>query len=215
MERLAVVTVECAELGPADSHRVRQHGFEHRFQIALTGRNDAQHVRRRGLLLLRLGQIAPERGDIRDGGRAAAAARARRSPAWPRLAPSCGRLAPPRLHCFVCASTWIGSVKLNTEPLPSSDSTQSLPPCSSTMRREIDRPRPVPPFFLVAELSACWNSSKILPWSVVEMPGPLSFTATVNEPLVELALMITAPVSLNLMALPTRFSTTWVSRRSS
>ena len=48
-------------------------------------------------------------------------------------------------------------------PCRAPNSTQSLPPCISTMRREIDRPRPVPPFFLVAELSACWNSSKILP----------------------------------------------------
>ena len=83
-------------------------------------------------------------------------------------------LRPPRLHGWACCSTWTGSVNENTEPLPISDSTQSLPPCISTMRREIDRPRPVPPFFLVAELSACWNSSKILPWSAFEMPGPLS-----------------------------------------
>ena len=66
---------------------------------------------------------------------------------------------------------------------PSSDSTQIVPPCISTMRLAIDRPSPVPPFFLVVELSACWNSSKILAWSASEMPGPVSRTATVNAPL--------------------------------
>ena len=97
-----------------------------------------------------------------------------------------GLVFRPRVFmAWPAVATWTGSVNWNTEPLPSSDSTHSLPPCISTMRREIERPRPVPPFFLVAELSACWNSSKILPWSAWEMPGPLSCTATVNVPLVE------------------------------
>src|SRR5665213_1294394 len=61
-----------------------------------------------------------------------------------------------------CCSTVTGIVKENTEPCPSSDSTQSRPPCSSTMRREMARPSPVPPLARVEELSACWNSSKIL-----------------------------------------------------
>jgi hypothetical protein len=50
---------------------------------------------------------------------------------------------------------------LKVAPLPSSDSTVMPPPCSSTMRREIDRPSPVPPFLRVLVLSTCWNSSKI------------------------------------------------------
>ena len=32
------------------------------------------------------------------------------------------------------------------------------PPCSSTIRLVIARPRPVPPFLRVLELSTCWNS---------------------------------------------------------
>ena len=36
-----------------------------------------------------------------------------------------------------------------------------VPPCISTMRFEIARPRPVPPFCLVLLLSTCWNSSKM------------------------------------------------------
>src|SRR5262245_59056950 len=63
--------------------------------------------------------------------------------------------------CPACASTRTGTVKQNVDPLPGSDSTQIRPPCISMMRLAIDRPRPVPPFLRVIELSACWNSSKI------------------------------------------------------
>src|SRR4029077_14469939 len=63
---------------------------------------------------------------------------------------------------LTCRSTVTGTVKANVEPLPTSDSTQMRPPCIPMIRLAIDRPRPVPPFRLVAELSACWNSSKIL-----------------------------------------------------
>ena len=47
------------------------------------------------------------------------------------------------------------------------------------------------------------------------MPGPVSRTATLNEPLAADALITTSPWSVNLMALPTRLSSTCVSRRSS
>src|SRR5215472_10757111 len=57
-----------------------------------------------------------------------------------------------------CRSTMTGSVNVNVEPWPGCDSTQILPPCSSMMRFDIASPRPVPPFFLVIALSACWNS---------------------------------------------------------
>ena len=43
----------------------------------------------------------------------------------------------------------------NVEPWPGFDLTQILPPCISTIRFDIARPRPVPPFFLVIALSAC------------------------------------------------------------
>ena len=49
--------------------------------------------------------------------------------------------------CLACRSTVIGSVKEKVEPWPGADSTQIRPPCISTMRLEIARPRPVPPFF--------------------------------------------------------------------
>src|SRR5262249_1747393 len=78
-----------------------------------------------------------------------------------------------------CCSTLTGRLIENVAPLPSSDSTQMRPPCISMMRRAMDKPSPVPPFFLVAELSACWNSSKILPLSFASMPRPVSRTGTV------------------------------------
>src|SRR5690606_31251902 len=88
------------------------------------------------------------------------------------------------LHqCPTCCSTFTGTVNEKVEPSPRWESTQMRPPCISTIRLEIDRPSPVPPFFLVAELSACWNSSKILPRSASEMPGPVSCTESVYEPL--------------------------------
>src|SRR5665213_4114112 len=114
-----------------------------------------------------------------------------------------------------CRSTWMGSVNENEEPWPNSDSTQMNPPCISMMRLDIARPRPVPPFLRVAEFSACWNSSNILDCSASAIPGPVSLTAIVNEPPSSLAVILISPASVNLSALPTRFSSTWESRRSS
>ena len=48
---------------------------------------------------------------------------------------------------------------MKVAPLPGLESTHSRPPCISMIRREIASPSPVPPFALVIELSACWNSS--------------------------------------------------------
>src|SRR5262249_38457540 len=114
-----------------------------------------------------------------------------------------------------CASTRTGTVNRNVEPDPTVDSTQIRPPCSAMIRRAIERPRPVPPFLRVLELSACWNSSKMRCWSVGAMPGPVSETETVNQPSAAVASTVTSPDSVNLIALPTRFISTWVSRRSS
>jgi hypothetical protein len=48
-----------------------------------------------------------------------------------------------------------GRVNENVLPLPSSDSTQILPPCNSTRALEIARPRPVP-FEFAPFTSAPW-----------------------------------------------------------
>ena len=73
-------------------------------------------------------------------------------------------------------------MKEKVDPSPRADSTQRRPPCSSTIRREIDSPSPLPPFVRVLELSACWNSSKIFCWSASEIPGPVSDTDTTKAP---------------------------------
>src|SRR5262245_37186394 len=114
-----------------------------------------------------------------------------------------------------CRSIRSGTVKENVDPWPSTDSTQRRPPWSSTMRREMDSPSPLPPFARVLELSACWNSSKIFSWSASEIPGPVSVTDTTKFPSDIRASMDTLPASVNLIALPARFRSTWVSRRSS
>src|ERR1700730_4742308 len=66
-------------------------------------------------------------------------------------------------QCPTCVSTLTGTVKANVDPCPSSDWTQSRPPCISMIRLAIASPRTVPAFCLVSEEAACWNSSKILP----------------------------------------------------
>src|SRR4029453_8757446 len=47
----------------------------------------------------------------------------------------------------------IGSRSWNVAPRPDVDSTQICPPCISTICLAMARPRPVPPFALVLELS--------------------------------------------------------------
>jgi hypothetical protein len=47
------------------------------------------------------------------------------------------------------------TVKMNVLPLPYSLSAQMLPSIISTSFLEMERPRPVPPYFRVVEVSAC------------------------------------------------------------
>lgn len=50
---------------------------------------------------------------------------------------------------------------------------------NSTIAAEIFNPKPVPPNFLVVELSACVNASKILLCLSMAIPRPSSFTSRV------------------------------------
>ena len=56
-----VVQVQYSELGPAEPGRIRQHGVEDGLQVAHRVGNDLQHLRGRGLLLQRLGELARAR----------------------------------------------------------------------------------------------------------------------------------------------------------
>src|SRR5213079_2752592 len=49
-------------------------------------------------------------------------------------------------------------VNQNVLPLPSSESTPMVPPCSSTRRLESARPRPVPSYRRLSLASSCTNS---------------------------------------------------------
>src|SRR3954447_6279186 len=95
------------------------------------------------------------------------------------------------------AGWWTGSVNRNVDPRPTSDSTQRRPACSSTILREIARPRPVPPLVRVLEPSSWRNSSNTLSWSLGAIPGPVSATATSNAPFAAVTFTATSPVSVN------------------
>ncbi len=102
------------------------------------------------------------------------------------------------------------------EPFPTVDSTQMRPPCISTMRLAIASPRPVPPLVLrgraVAPAGTPRRSSAAPPPG---FPGPVSATETTNIPSGAATRTATSPASVNLIALPTRFNSTCVMRRSS
>ena len=49
--------IQGAEVGLAEARRIRQHGLEHRLQLAGRARDDAQHLGGRRLLLQRLGEF--------------------------------------------------------------------------------------------------------------------------------------------------------------
>ena len=119
------------------------------------------------------------------------------------------------MACLPVFAVRTGMLKKNVEPSPRTDSTHNLPPCISTIRFAIANPSPVPPLERVEELSTCWNSSKIRCCSDSAIPGPVSATETRNSPLALTAPTLSSPFSVNLMALPTRFSRTCAMRRSS
>ena len=68
------------------------------------------------------------------------------------------------------------TVKWNVVPVPSSLSAHTLPPIISTRRWEIVSPSPVPPYFRVAEVSACEKASKMDCIFSLGIPTPVSET---------------------------------------
>ena len=67
-------------------------------------------------------------------------------------------------------------MKWKALPAPGTLSTQMRPPSSSTKRREMVRPRPVPPYLRVMELSAWVKEEKISFCFSGGMPMPVSLT---------------------------------------
>ena len=76
----------------------------------------------------------------------------------------------------ICWETASLAVKRKVLPSPTTLSTQMVPCMSSTMRLEMARPRPVPPYLRVVEESAWEKFSKILPSFSWGMPMPVSLT---------------------------------------
>ena len=81
---------------------------------------------------------------------------------------------------------------------------------SVTRRFEMASPNPVPPYFLVVELSACVNDWNKVRWASWDNPIPVSATlkCRVNPPSgfgVADTWTETLPELVNLMALPIRF----------
>ena len=96
-------------------------------------------------------------------------------------------------------------------PFPIALSTPIRPPISSTRRREIASPSPVPPNLRVIEVSAClklWNSS---PCCSGVRPMPLSHTSKRTRSFVSSACTTSArsamlPLAVNLTAFPAKLS---------
>ena len=112
------------------------------------------------------------------------------------------------------------AVKWKREPRPGSLSTVMRPPISSTSCAEIERPRPVPPYSRVVEPSAWANASKISCCFSRGMPMPVSATRkpSTTAPASSASFSTcttTSPWSVNLIAFPTRLTSTWRSRGAS
>ena len=98
-------------------------------------------------------------------------------------------------------------------PSPTRLSSSIFPPIISTRRQEIARPSPVPPYFRVVEPSACSNGEKIVDCFSGGIPMPVSATANrspTSSPSRHARSTVTrtSPRSVNLTALPTRFTRT-------
>jgi len=106
-----------------------------------------------------------------------------------------------------------GSMSANIEPWPRVLCTLSSPPSTVVRRRQIARPSPLPPKRRVVEESACSKSANTRAASSGVMPMPVSRTSTRSRgsfprPSSDSA-TVTPPRSVNLIALPIRFSRIW------
>ena len=96
----------------------------------------------------------------------------------------------------------------NVLPLPGSLASMSCPPIDSTSFLEIVNPSPVPPYRREVELSACWKASKMMACLSGGMPMPVSDTANFSWFAEWDTCKVTVPREVNLMALPSRLTST-------
>ncbi len=107
------------------------------------------------------------------------------------------------------------TVNRNTDPPPGADSAVSSPPIMSARRRQIDRPRPVPPCVRAVEASAWANGSKTAASRSGAIPTPVSRTENASEPPSASTWTATEPASVNLTALVSRLASTCWTRPES
>ena len=93
---------------------------------------------------------------------------------------SSSRRPPSASRSWAGMSPWTlrsGTSNQNVAPWPASESTPIWPFISSTMRLEMARPRPVPPYRRVVEASAWLNAWNRRACAAREMPTPVSRTS--------------------------------------
>src|ERR1019366_6629090 len=113
-----------------------------------------------------------------------------------------------------CAAWSIGKSQVTVVPLPTIESTRTLPPCSSTKERTSDRPSPAPRCREPWEWLS--NQSNTLSLTSGGMPGPESVTVKMTLCSVRLALRPTvASWGENPTAFARRLYSTCTTRRSS
>ncbi len=98
-----------------------------------------------------------------------------------------------------------GSVVMKLDPLPMMEFDVMSPPIAVESCLQMARPRPVPPYFLVVEASACWKGLKSCSRMSSENPIPVSDTVNCRmSSLGMVTLMVMAPCSVNFSPLDTR-----------
>ncbi|MNL05194.1 hypothetical protein D3C87_1257770 [compost metagenome] len=106
-----------------------------------------------------------------------------------------------------------GNSNVNTLPCPGVLLTLIEPPSKVARSREIDRPRPVPPYLRLVVPSAWRKASKMLSCWSAAMPIPESRTMNATRSSGWPATVrLTAPFSVNFTALDSRFLITCSSR---
>ena len=108
-----------------------------------------------------------------------------------------------------------GRVSVNWLPWPTSLLTHSSPPIRRASCRLMVRPSPVPPNLRVVLLSPCWNGANSCAISSAPMPMPVSRTLILSCGPTSAATSSTSPLSVNLMALDSRLSSTCAMRTGS
>ena len=104
------------------------------------------------------------------------------------------------------------NVAVKVVPFPKSLLTTTSPPIKIASCFDIVRPNPVPPYFLVVELSAWTNELNSLAICSSDIPMPVSLTSiAIRSPpswVILLTPTVIFPFSVNLQALEIKFNTT-------